>query len=68
MNATIERELSIVLPGRQRAHGTTLPDGTEGYKAPLATFLVLVASARASAQAVDDAVQERTGLLVGPRS
>jgi hypothetical protein len=67
MNATIEREISLMRPACRRVNDATQQDPTKQYKAPLATFMALVASARASAQAADDALSVRPGAAGGPR-
>jgi hypothetical protein len=64
MNATIEREVSLIMPRCRRVNDATLPDSTQGYKAPMATFMALVASARASARAADT-VQVRPDMVGG---
>jgi len=54
MQATIEREMTTVIATHQVANESAHPSARNAYKAPLATFLVLVASARASALPGDE--------------
>lgn len=56
MQATIERAATSVLPQRCVPPDMSVQDTPIPYKAPLATFLVLVASARASACSGDPAM------------
>jgi len=67
MNATIEREISLTIPACRRGNDATQQDPTRQYKAPLATFMALVASARASALAADFTTLEEADLASGPR-
>lgn len=67
MNATIEREISLIIPACRRGNDATQQGPTKQYKAPLATFMALVASARASAQAADNTVGEEADLAGSPR-
>jgi len=61
MQATIERTTPTVA-SRCVLRETPTEDGPNAYKAPLATFLVLVASARASACAAAAGAPHDTAL------
>lgn len=54
MQATIERETTTVISTHRIANESIHTMAGNAYKAPLATLLVLVASARASAPASDE--------------
>ena len=61
MQATIERKTTQIIPRRQVVVDSVTAGPTILYRAPLATFLVLVASGRATACAAEQV--ERDALV-----